>query len=49
MLLQQYPEIFELSVSYTTRKPREGEKHGEHYFFVSQEEFNAVLFPFFFK
>ena len=28
-----------LSVSTTTRKPREGEVDGEHYFFVSAEEF----------
>lgn len=27
------------SVSYTTRPPRAGEKHGREYFFVSQQEF----------
>ena len=28
-----------LSISYTTRKPREGEVDGIHYFFVSKDEF----------
>lgn len=27
------------SVSYTTRAPRQGEVHGQHYFFVTPEEF----------
>ncbi|KAF5841702.1 P-loop containing nucleoside triphosphate hydrolase protein [Dunaliella salina] len=27
------------SVSHTTRQPRPGEKHGEHYFFTSKEQF----------
>lgn len=27
------------SVSYTTRRPREGEEHGRHYYFVSSAEF----------
>jgi guanylate kinase len=30
-------------VSYTTRKPREGEIHGKNYFFVSREEFEAKV------
>lgn len=30
------------SVSYTTRTPREGEVAGQHYFFVSVEEFRAM-------
>ena len=36
--LKKHPE-FKLSVSCTTRKPREGEVHGENYFFLTQEEF----------
>lgn len=28
-----------LSVSHTTRPPREGERHGEQYFFVTEDEF----------
>jgi guanylate kinase len=29
----------ELSISYTTRKPRDGETDSDHYFFISLEEF----------
>ena len=36
--LKKHPE-FKLSVSCTTRAPREGEVHGENYFFISREEF----------
>ena len=36
--LKRNPD-FKLSVSCTTRAPREGEKHGENYFFLSKEEF----------
>jgi len=32
-----------LSVSATTRKPRDGEIDGEHYFFVSDEKFGAMI------
>ena len=31
------------SVSATTRAPREGEVHGREYFFVSEEEFQAMI------
>jgi len=34
---------FKLSVSCTTRKPREGEKHGINYFFLSREEFESCI------
>jgi guanylate kinase len=30
----------EMSISSTTRVPRPGEAHGQHYFFVTQEEFD---------
>jgi guanylate kinase len=36
------PSIW-LSVSATTRLPRPGEVNGEHYFFLSQEEFDALV------
>lgn len=36
--LAKHPE-FKLSVSCTTRSPRGGEIHGEHYFFITKEEF----------
>lgn len=34
---------FVLSISATTRKPREGEVHGSHYFFKSKEEFESMI------
>jgi len=37
-LLRIHPDL-KLSVSCTTRKPREGEVHGKNYFFLSREEF----------
>ena len=37
-LLKQY-DHYALSVSMTTRAPREGEQHGVSYFFVTKEEF----------
>lgn len=41
-LIQQHPEIW-LSVSVTTRPPRPGEKHGVNYWFISDEEFDALV------
>ena len=38
MFLKAHPEI-KLSISATTRKPREGEKEGEHYYFIDKELF----------
>lgn len=37
-----YPEV-RLSVSATTRKPRPGEVHGEHYYFVDDAEFDRMI------
>lgn len=37
-LMEEYPETFGFSVSHTTRKPRPGEEHGIHYFYVSRDE-----------
>lgn len=42
MFLDKHPE-FKLSVSCTTRKPRDGEAHGKNYFFVSKEEFEDLI------
>jgi len=41
-LLERDPEL-RLSVSYTTRAPRPGEVHGEHYHFVSSNTFAAMV------
>lgn len=35
--------LFKLSVSCTTRLPRENEIHGENYFFLSKEEFKSCI------
>lgn len=42
-LLEKYPEKFKLSISATTRSPRNGEIHGVHYFFKSDEEFQQMI------
>lgn len=39
---RQHPEIW-ISVSATTRRPRPGEVHGRHYWFVSDEEFTRLV------
>ncbi len=41
-LLAEEPGLA-LSVSVTTRAPREGEREGEHYFFRDQAEFDAMV------
>mgnify|MGYP002514241247 CR=1 FL=1 len=41
-LLNDY-DHYTLSVSMTTRKPREGEVHGVNYYFVSNEEFEEMI------
>jgi len=41
-LLQKINNI-EVSVSHTTRKPRPGEEHGKHYFFVDEENFLELV------
>ena len=40
--LEKNPDV-KLSVSATTRKPREGEENGVNYFFISQEEFKKAI------
>ena len=42
MLLDKYNNI-KLSTSATTRKPREGEIDGFHYYFLTQDEFNKKV------
>jgi guanylate kinase len=41
-LVEQSPDI-EVSISHTTRAPRPGEVDGEHYHFVSEEDFKKLL------
>ena len=42
-LLERYPEDYMLSVSATTREPREGEIHGVHYYFCDDEAFQEMI------
>ena len=42
-LLEKYEERYALSVSATTRQPREGEQDGREYFFKTKEEFEKMI------
>ena len=42
VLMERYPN-YALSVSATTRAPRDGEVDGQHYFFKSVEEFEEMI------
>ena len=42
-LLKDHGDEYALSVSATTRSPRPGEKDGEHYFFLTKEQFEAAV------
>ena len=41
-LIEMSESPLELSISATTRNPRDGEIHGKDYFFISDEEFNLL-------
>ena len=42
-LLTRSPDTYALSISSTTRSPREGEVDGREYFFVSKDEFEKMI------
>lgn len=42
-LMERYKEQYALSVSATTREPREGEQDGREYFFRKKEEFEKLI------
>lgn len=42
-LLKEYPDDYALSISATSRKPREGEQEGVEYFFKTREEFEKMI------
>ena len=42
-LLTRYPDTYALSISATTRSPREGEADGREYFFLSEDEFEKMI------
>lgn len=43
LLRERHPDTFTLSVSHTTRAPRDGEAHGEHYYFVTHDDFTDLI------
>lgn len=42
LLRARHPDVFTLSVSHTTRAPRDGEAHGVDYHFVTHPDFEAL-------
>ena len=42
-LMNRY-DNYALSISATTRKPREGEENGREYFFIEKEQFESMIF-----
>ena len=42
-LIARYPDEYALSISATTRGPREGEQDGREYFFKTKEEFLTMI------
>ena len=42
-LMRRFPDRLAYSISATTRKPRNGEEDGVHYFFKSPEEFQGMI------
>ena len=41
-ILEKYSDVW-LSISATTRKPREGEIDGQHYFFLEKKDFQKII------
>ncbi len=41
-LLQKHQELY-LSISATTRLPRDGEMHGQHYYFLDRQQFQDMV------
>jgi len=44
--MSEFAENCKMSVSWTTRNPRHGEKEGKEYYFKKMEEFEEVIFIF---
>lgn len=42
-MMKEFPDKFGFSVSHTTRKPRPGEVHTEHYHFITREEMEKQI------
>ena len=42
MLMEKHSKVLGKKASHTTRTPREGEVHGQHYYFVTKEEYDIL-------
>jgi THO complex subunit 1 len=42
MLMDKHSKVLGKKASHTTRAPREGEVHGQHYYFISKEEYDMM-------
>lgn len=42
MLMEKHAKVLGKKASHTTRAPREGEVHGQHYFFVTKAEYDVL-------
>jgi guanylate kinase len=42
-LFKEFPRTFGFSVSHTTRKPRNGEEDGVHYYFVGADDIKQAI------
>ncbi|ORZ35686.1 P-loop containing nucleoside triphosphate hydrolase protein [Catenaria anguillulae PL171] len=42
-LLKEFPQIFGTVISHTTRKPRQGERHGVDYYFVNKADIDQLV------
>ncbi|CAH1249827.1 GUK1 [Branchiostoma lanceolatum] len=42
-LLKEFPGVFQLSVSHTTRQPRPGELNGREYHFINRDQFQENI------
>jgi THO complex subunit 1 len=42
MLMDKHPKVLGKKASHTTRQPREGEVHGQHYFFINKDEYDLM-------
>ena len=42
-LIDKHPELFEVAVSHTTRKIREGEVEGKQYHYISKDQFMDLI------
>jgi guanylate kinase len=42
-MMEDFPDRFGFSISHTTRKPRPGEVHGQHYHFTTMDEMRQAV------